>query len=67
MELPRFKVGDRVRFTADSPPKMLTGVIWVCDRCGGGICYRIEPSYDIFIEEINTLYKHVADRLVSKC
>lgn len=40
------------------------GKIIVVDRNGGGICWGVEPSYDI--ELPGMIYKHIADSEVEE-
>ena len=58
---PKFKVGDKVRFTIQG--QELEGEVLVVDAYGT----FFEPddvSYDIMVEKENMLYKHITEKLV---
>ena len=58
-----YKVGDEVVFTLNEIQK--EGVVFIFDANGTFERPRI-PSYDIWVESENMLYKHVPYDMVSK-
>lgn len=56
MENPKYTYGDRVKFKIQD--RVETGVIEIVDA-RGTFEQNDEPSYDIFIEKQNCLYKHI--------
>lgn len=60
---PKFKEQDLVAFTCNGESKI--GKVFVVDRFGT-FFDRSDVSYDIKVEEENTLYKHVTESLVKK-
>lgn len=58
-----FYPGDAVTFELDG--KTMTGEVFVCDPRGGGACFGICTSYDIFTDD-GVLYKHVPERVVHR-
>lgn len=60
---PKFTYDDIVDFKFNDTIK--TGKIEIVDAYGT-FEQNAEPSYDILIEDENTLYKHIVESLVSK-
>lgn len=58
---PKYKINDRVKFKVNNEIKI--GRIYIVDAYGT-VAQEKEPSYDIFVEEDNTLYKHFEESLV---
>lgn len=58
---PKFKVGDEVCFEFQGKTKV--GVVFVVDAYGT-LYDDSDVSYDIMVEEENTLYKHFTEKLV---
>lgn len=58
MKQPKYKYGDLVRFQYGED--ILTGIVHIIDAYGT-IEQHDEPSYDIYIEANNTLYKHIRE------
>ncbi|PEZ58149.1 hypothetical protein CN372_26115 [Bacillus anthracis] len=54
----KFNLGDTVMFEFDG--EMITGKIEIRDF--GGSLEHDYHSYDIYVEERNTLYKHIPER-----
>ena len=63
MESPKYKEGDKVTFSLYPANQELEGVVYIVDRYGT-FFNPSEPSYDIFYEADNTLYKHIAQSRV---
>ena len=59
---PKFKVGDRVKFSVANQTK--EGVICIVDKLGV-FFDKSDVSYDIMVEEENTLYKHINEKLLT--
>ena len=59
---PKHKIGDKVNFKIKE--KNLFGEICVVDSYGT-FFQKEEPSYDIFVETINCLYKHVRESSIN--
>ena len=60
---PKYTEGDHVQFTFDGQVK--TGTIEIVDAYGA-FFDESDVSYDILIEEENTLYKHIREDRVIK-
>ena len=60
---PKYTEGDRVQFTFDGQVK--TGPVEIVDEYGT-FFDDSDVSYDILIEEENTLYKHIREDRVVK-
>ena len=60
---PKYTEGDRVQFTFDGQVK--TGTVEIVDEYGT-FFDDSDVSYDILIEEENTLYKHIREDRVVK-
>lgn len=60
---PKFKFGDVVKFALGN--EVIVGKIQVVDGYGT-LFQNKEPSYDVYREENNTLYKHVEESLIEK-
>ena len=58
MNKPRYKVDDIVQFGIGG--KTLSGKIEIVDA-SGTFQQNDEPSYDIMVQEENTLYKHIRE------
>ena len=58
---PLFKLGDTVTFKWDNGTK--TGTIAIIDKYGT-FEQNNEVSYDILVENENTLYKHIVESLI---
>lgn len=61
---PKYKRNDVVSFKFRDEIK--TGTVYIVDSWGT-FEQNEEPSYDILVEENNTLYKHVRESLVIEC
>lgn len=62
---PRYKYYDMVKFTISST-EVKTGEIHVVDA-DGSLGQNLEPSYDIFVQDENCLYKHIEEsRIIEK-
>lgn len=60
---PKYTEGDRVQFTFNGQVK--TGTVEIVDEYGT-FFDDSDVSYDILIEEENTLYKHIREDRVTK-
>ena len=58
---PKYDFDDIVKFEFDN--KIKTGVIYIVDKYGT-FEQNEEVSYDILVEEENTLYKHIREHFV---
>ena len=56
----KYKFGDKVSFPLDD--KIITGVLVIIDENGAFECNG--PSYDIFSEKENMLYKHIEEKYI---
>lgn len=61
---PKYKRNDVVSFKFNDAIK--TGTVYIVDAYGT-FEQNEEPSYDIFVESENTLYKHVRESKVDEC
>ena len=61
---PKYKAFDKVEFFLNEN-ELHEGVIYVVDKYGT-FFDKSDVSYDIFVEEENTLYKHINEKYV-KC
>ena len=59
---PKYKESDKVEFTIYEN-EVRKGVIYVVDKYGT-FFDKSDVSYDIFVEEENTLYKHINEKYV---
>lgn len=59
---PQFKVGDKVRFFVQDT--MYTGYVYIVDAYGT-FEYPDDVSYDIMLEDVKCLYKHIPETYVS--
>ena len=60
---PKFKYGDRVAFPLGDTIK--EGIVYIIDKYGT-FDNPNDVSYDIMVENENTLYKHITESKVSK-
>lgn len=60
---PKFDYGDLVSFTIDDKEKV--GSVYIIDRYGT-FSDGSDVSYDIMVEQENTLYKHIGEKGVNK-
>ena len=60
---PRFDYGDLVSFTIDGKEKI--GNVYIIDKYGT-FFDDSDVSYDIMVEEENTLYKHIGEKGLKK-
>lgn len=58
---PKYKIKDKVKFKINNEIKV--GNVYIVDAYGT-FGQKEEPSYDIIVEEENTLYKHIEESLV---
>lgn len=63
MPQPKYKRGDKVRFSVEENEDILEGEIRIIDKYGT-FEQNEEPSYDIYRLENNTLYKHVRQSFI---
>lgn len=60
----KYDYGDKVQFyiqfDAQSPEQLLEGYIFIIDRYGTFEQHE-EPSYDVFVPEMNMLFKHLRE------
>ena len=56
---PKFKVGDKVSFSFQEETKH--GTVFIVDKYGT-FFDKSDVSYDIMVEEENTLYKHINEK-----
>lgn len=61
---PKYKENDKVEFTVDEKDTRV-GVIYVVDKYGT-FFDKSDVSYDIYVEEENTLYKHFNEKYVKR-
>lgn len=57
-----FKIGDKVSFNFDGKPYI--GEVVVIDAYG--TFFSDDPSCDVMVEEINTLFKHLPMTMLEK-
>lgn len=65
MPPPKYKKGDVVTFEFDSDQPPIQGMVEIVDAYGT-FEQNVEPSYDIYRFENNTLYKHVRESLIQE-
>ena len=57
----KYNYGDKVqfyiRFDAQSPEQLIEGYVFIIDKYGT-FEQQEEPSYDVFVPEMNMLFKH---------
>lgn len=58
---PKYNYGDKVYFMADG--KRYDGVIAIIDKFGT-FCDDSDVSYDIFLPETSTLWKHIREPII---
>ena len=61
---PKYKAFDKVEFFLNEN-ELHEGVIYVADKYGT-FFDKSDVSYDIFVEEENTLYKHINEKYVKR-
>lgn len=61
---PKYKENDKVEFAIYENEARI-GVIYVVDKYGT-FFDKSDVSYDIFVEEENTLYKHINEKYVKR-
>ena len=61
---PKYKENDKVEFTIYENDTRI-GVIYVVDKYGT-FFDKSDVSYDIYVEEENTLYKHINEKYVKR-
>ena len=61
---PKYKENDKVEFTIYEN-EVHKGVIYVVDKYGTFLD-KSDVSYDIYVEEENTLYKHINEKYVKR-
>lgn len=61
---PKYNAFDKVDFCfCDDEPRQ--GIIWIVDK-NGTYFDPTDVSYDIYVEEENTLYKHINEKYVKR-
>jgi len=58
---PRYTLENEVRFNFNG--RILIGIIKIIDSQGTFI-QQVEPSYDIFVTDDKTLYKHIRESFI---
>ena len=61
---PKYKGNDKVEFEF-AENDVHKGVVWTVDKYGT-FFDKSDVSYDIFVEEENTLYKHINEKYVKR-
>jgi hypothetical protein len=61
---PKYKENDKVEFAIHENDARI-GVIYVVDKYGT-FFDKSDVSYDIYVEEENTLYKHINEKYVKR-
>lgn len=61
---PKYKENDKVEFEF-SECEVHKGTVWTVDKYGT-FFDKSDVSYDIFVEEENTLYKHINEKYVKR-
>lgn len=60
---PKYNYGDRVSFVSNG--REVEGVVYIIDAYGN-FSNDKDVSYDILVEDENTLYKHVMEKLLKR-
>lgn len=60
---PKYDYGDKVSFVSDG--REIEGVVYIIDAYGNFFNDK-DVSYDILVEDENTLYKHITEKLITK-
>lgn len=60
---PKYDYGDKVSFVSNG--RKVDGVVYIIDAYGN-FSNDKDVSYDILVEDENTLYKHVMEKLLTR-
>jgi hypothetical protein len=61
---PKYKENDKVEFSFNEG-EVHKGTVWIVDKYGT-FFDKSDVSYDIYVEEDNTLYKHINEKYVKR-
>ena len=60
---PKYDYGDKVSFVSNG--REIEGVVYIIDAYGN-FSNDKDVSYDILVEDENTLYKHIMEKLLTR-